>query len=741
MDVKRRDLFASSIAAVTLAALPRHAAAAVDAGTNYPVGDFILRRTDRGLSVAHSKEPDRILWATQSEGDFLAVEKASATIREVGSPEGTFSINDTVAARYGSPSIEDIQIERSKATVSGSLSGADGSVGYTLVFDALSSAHLHFNIKLTGDKASSLNRVVLAIDSSKGEAIFGCGSQLTYFNQKGKLVPILVQEHGIGRGKPIVSQLVDLLDYDSGGTPFHTGKPVPYIMTSRLRCMFLENYEYSEFDMRKADAIQIKIWSPSVSGRILYGRTPIELLEAYTEYTGRMRKLPDWVQGGVILGIMGGTDKVRERIQRTKDAGVPVAGLWLQDWVGTHTTSAGTQLWWNWFLDETYYPGWRRLVDDIAKDGGRILTYINPFLTTTEGHDQLFQEAKSKGYLVQHADGSPYLIRNANFMVGMIDLSNPGTRDWIKNIMKTNMVGTGAGGWMNDFGEALPLDAKLYNGANPWVWHNKFPEEWQRVCREVIEESGHGDDMLFFSRSGFTQSPGISTLFWLGDQLMSWDEYDGIKTALVGILSGGISGFSLMHTDIGGYVALKVDFAGKEIPVINRTPELMMRWMELNAFTAVMRTQEGITPNFSIEADSTSEMLKHLRFCGSVYRALAPYRKALGVEANTRGLPLVRHLFLHYPDDPNTHDIRYQFLLGEDLMVAPVLDKGAVSVDVYFPKRSAWVDLWTSKDVGTPGAWVKMPAPIGRPAAFARKGSPSAAALATYLKDADITVN
>ena len=74
-------------------------------------------------------------------------------------------------------------------------------------------------------------------------------------------------------------------------------------------------------------------------------------------------------------------------------------------------------------------------------------------------------------------------------------------------------------------------------------------------------------------------------------------------------------------------------------------------------------------------------------------------------------------------------------------MVAPVLDKGADSVDVYFPKGSAWVDLWTSKDVGTPGAWVKMPAPIGQPAAFARKGSPSAAALATYLKDADITVN
>jgi alpha-glucosidase len=115
---------------------------------------------------------------------------------------------------------------------------------------------------------------------------------------------------------------------------------------------------------------------------------------------------------------------------------------------------------------------------------------------------------------VQTADGSPYMIRNANFMVGMLDLSNPGTRAWIKNIMNANMIGAaGASGWMNDFGEALPFDAKLYDGSDPAVWHNRYPEEWQRVNREVIEESGHGDDMLFFSRSGYLKSPGIATLF------------------------------------------------------------------------------------------------------------------------------------------------------------------------------------------------------------------------------------
>jgi len=436
-----------------------------------------------------------------------------------------------------------------------------------------------------------------------------------------------------------------------------------------------------------------------------------------------MRVLPDWVHNGVILGLMGGTDSVRAKLDRARKADIPIAGLWLQDWVGVRTTFAGTQLWWNWRLDESYYPRWHELVADVESQGGKVLLYNNPFLATEEGHNQLFTEAKEKGYLVQQADGTPYLIRNSSFYVGMLDLSNPAARGWIKNIMKTNMIeAAGGSGWMSDFGEALPFDAKLDGGADPAVWHNRYSEEWQRVNREVIDETGRGDEMVFFARAGFTQSPGIATLFWLGDQLMSWDAYDGIKTAVVGLLSAGVSGFSLMHSDVGGYVVIKLNLAGKQFPVINRTPELLMRWMELNAFTAVLRTMEGAAPDITPQFDSSAETLAHMQRFAKVYKGLAPYRKKLVAEANARGYPVVRHLFLHYPDDPNTHELRYQFLLGPDLMVAPVLDKGADTVEVYFPQGSEWIDLWTRADAGKTGAWVRMPAPLGKPAVFLRKG-------------------
>lgn len=719
MIVKRRELFSAGFAALAASALPRNASAAGGPeGKDYRTGDFIVRHVGDGLQVLHARGGDRVIWETAPGGDFLGAEAATASIREVGSPEGTFDIEDTVSAAYGNPTIESVATDGSKVVIVGNLVGDTGTVRYNLVFEALSPTHLGFRISVDNP---DVNRIVLAVDSPKDEAIFGCGSQLTYFNQNGLLLPILVQEHGIGRGLPVITQLVDILDRNSGGNPCHTGVPAPHVLTSRRRSMFLENEQYSTFDMRTADRLSIKLWAPEMVGRVLYGETPADLIEAYTDYAGRMRPLPDWVHQGAILGLMGGTDSVRGKLADARNAGVAVAGLWLQDWVGTRRTSAGTQLWWNWFLDEDYYPGWRQLVDDVNREGGGVLLYINPFLATEEGHDQLFLEAKAKGYLVQTTDGSPYLIRNANFLVGMLDLSNPDTRTWIKGIIKT-MLEIGAAGWMNDFGEALPFDAKLHDGADPAVWHNRYPTEWQRVNREAIDESGRGDDLLFFSRSGFTTSPGIATLFWLGDQLMTWDEYDGIKTALVGILSGGMSGFSMMHSDVGGYISLDVEIEGKRIPVINRTPELFKRWAELNAFTAVMRGMEGLKPEMSVQFNSTPDLIAHFARCTKIYKGLAPYRKRLVAEAATRGTPLCRHLFLHYPDDANTHDIRYQFLLGPDLMVAPVLSKNMETVDVYFPVGDEWIDLWTGAPVGRPGRWSAMPAPIGKPAAYLRKG-------------------
>ena len=715
----------------------------------YPIGDFILQRTGTNqLRIVHQQLPNQILWQSATDGNFLIAEKATADIQEFGTPQGSFSITDTVLATYDQPSIDQISVTGAKLIVSGKLAARTGSIGYTLSFNQIATAQLQFEIK-TDNLAKGVNRIRLRMASSADEAFFGFGHQLTFFNQKTHRLPILVQEHGIGRGLPIVTEIIDIKENKGGQNQFTTEAPAPHFITSKLQSLCLENTEYSEFDMRANNYSDIKLWSGVMRGRILFGATPLDLIETYTAYCGRMRALPDWVHQGAIVAVQGGSLVVQTKLDKLRKANIPLAGLWIQDWSGVRVTDTGSQLWWNWQLDEsetpTGYFEWHELVADLQSQGARMLIYINPFLSTEDGHNSLYLEGKEKGYLVKKSDGTPYLIKNTNFEAALLDLSNPQTRTWMKGVIQRAMIndktGAGASGWMADFAEALPFDSQLYGNADPAVWHNHYTEQWAQLNREAIQEEGREDDILFFNRSGFTHSPGHSTLFWLGDQLQSWDEYDGIKTAVVGMLSGGISGFSLIHSDIGGYVSLKLQATKQcEIPIIYRTDELLQRWMELAAFTCVFRTHEGFDPPVAAQFDSTPENTAHLASFANVYKGLTTYRKRVVAEATQKGYPVTRHLFLHYPNDANTYALRYQYLLGPDLLIAPVLDKGATSVEVYFPVGDEWVDLWTGLDAGQPGYRKNMPAPIGKPAVFLRKGASTRDEIRAGLQGVGIAV-
>ncbi len=271
MTMRRRDFLTASVTAAAAGVLSVDGVAqqSTAAGEEHPVGDFILRHTGNGLQIVHKNQPDRVLWDTAPEGAFLTAETALADVKDFGTPMGFFSINDTVSASYEKPTIDDIDITGSTATVSGTLTGAAGSGQYTFRFEALSTTSLRFVI--SAGAALGINRITLRVASVADEGFFGFGQQLTYLNQKGHLLPIVVQEHGVGRGRLIVTQRVDLFASQGGGNPYITEAPAPHFITSRLRSLFLENTEYSTFDMRPFDQVVMKVWSGTMTGRILYG--------------------------------------------------------------------------------------------------------------------------------------------------------------------------------------------------------------------------------------------------------------------------------------------------------------------------------------------------------------------------------------------------------------------------------------------------------------------------------------
>eukprot|EP01026_Neomeris_dumetosa_P083001 TRINITY_DN957_c0_g2_i1.p1 TRINITY_DN957_c0_g2~~TRINITY_DN957_c0_g2_i1.p1 ORF type:complete len:388 (-),score=31.74 TRINITY_DN957_c0_g2_i1:283-1347(-) len=271
-------------------------------------------------------------------------------------------------------------------------------------------------------------------------------------------------------------------------------------------------------------------------------------------------------------------------------------------------------------------------------------------LQTDPKHEStLFQEALEMGYLVKTKRGNmPYITHSGtrDFRFGTVDFTNPIAREWMARILAANMIGVGASGFMSDFAELLPMDAKLHSGEAAPVVHNKFPEYWQIVSRRVHELAGIQDG-LFFSRSAGAQSPKHAQLFWLGDQITTWDEFDGIKSVVTAMMSSGLSGLSLVHSDIGGYA-----MADKHGIKFLRNKEMLIRWAELSALSdVVMRTHMGILPTRSWQVWSDQQTLKEFSFLVGLHNSLADYRQQLMDDSWKRGYPLIRHPMLHYPSN------------------------------------------------------------------------------------------
>lgn len=336
-------------------------------------------------------------------------------------------------------------------------------------------------------------------------------------------------------------------------------------------------------------------------------------MKAYTAYSGRMGPLSTWVDGGAVVGLQGGDDAVRGNISffidfvqrgldtpfppRGNGTSMPLAGAWMQDWSGQHVfvlpQAPRVGLWWNWQYDRVEYASWPQTVAWLQQRGIKTLSYANSMLKNVSDRvpqhypRNLYQEAFDLGYLVyvpDAASGEPVVFDG--YGAGLVDLFNPEAAAWYEDIIVSQMLkpegGGGVYGWMADFAEALPLNAVRRNGSaiGRQALPAAYASKWAELNARAVAKAGMGGEVAFFSRSASQRGPGFSALYWMGDQTPTWDVHDGLQSTLVAMLSSGLSGFALTHSDVGGYTTL--DFA----PVLNvtRSEELQLRWSELGAF-------------------------------------------------------------------------------------------------------------------------------------------------------------
>lgn len=560
------------------------------------------------------------------------------------------------------------------------------------------------------DGFDGFNRMWLTLPATESESVYGSGEIFSEFNLRGKNVNVWVAEHinAIQISKKLVKQVIGIKNTTRKQAfgKYETYYAQPTFLSSRRYFYHSLTTARSEFDFTDKEFHVIKTdeIAPFYIG---FGESFADVMNNLTDILGRQPELPDWVYDGHILGIQGGTEIMMDKIENAEKHGIPVNGAWIQDWEGRRVTAVGKQLFWNWEWDRELYPDLDKKIKELSERGIKVLGYINPFLAVEK---PLYKEASEKGYTVKNKDGEDYYVTITTFPAAMVDFTNPEAVEWLKGIIKKNMIDLGLAGWMADFGEYLPTDAVLYSGENAELVHNTWPARWAQINREALEESGKLGEIMFFTRAGFSNTPKYSTMMWCGDNHVDFSIDFGLPSVIPAMLSLSVCGFGLSHSDVGGYTSFFN---------LKRSEELYMRWCEMNAFTPVLRGHEGLNPDINAQHDASERVLKHNAKYAKLHVALKPYLKAAVKENAESGLAVVRPLFFHY-DEAEAYSEAYEYLLGRDILVAPVLKQGAAARNVYLP-NDEWVHIWSKKEYR--GGHHTVSAPIGEIPVFVRKGS------------------
>ncbi len=524
-----------------------------------------------------------------------------------------------------------------------------------------------------------------------GERFFGMGERFGSLDLDGQVLSNRAQD-GMGAAT---------------GTSY---SPTPFLLSSRGYGVQVDTAADLTVDLTDPGEVTIDIDAPDAVIDVLTGPDPAAVLSRRADLVGLPPVPPSWGLG-VWKSLIGGPARVLADTDQLRAAGVPLDAVWIYD-LADPTSGLG----WSWPIYRPValgqYPDPAAMIAELHRRGLRVLGYLSPFLVPgTPG----FAEAAARGYLVRNQDGSvytepwEYTSRRA-----YLDFTDPAATAWWQDRLRYAFGVLGFDGAMQDYGDQAPTAARYADGTPADLMRNLYPVLYARAARQAVQ-SVKPDATVLFARSGYTGSQAFVTGRFTGDQTRDWDPRTGLPAVLAGMLDGSISGWPYWGPDIGGF--LDGDHQG------DQDRELWTRWVELGALSPVMRDMLGAQVD-PVGVLSDPATLATFGGYARLHQALIPYLSGLATQAAATGQPLMRPLWLQDPSDPVAWTIEDQYLLGPDVLVAPVVTAGTTSTSVYLPAGS-WRDYWTGRE--HPGrTWVTVDAATGHIPLFTRAGSPVA---------------
>jgi len=516
-----------------------------------------------------------------------------------------------------------------------------------------------------------------SFSSSPSEAFHGFGGRHNSLDQHGQDFYNWLDQENFAAGSP------EMLSPDGPQAAYYVQSS---FVSNQGYGFLLDDSELSRWrldDPENPDAWQTQVAAPAIDYVVAPG-SMTEAISTLTSITGRQRVPPSWALGPMFdregeLGVSKATyeEQIQSDIREITQHKLPVDGYRIEDWQ---------------FLSK---PALEGVIAQLHALGIHALVYFRAFV----GQEGIGQEEPSgyetaiqDGYVARTANGQPYIFPDAyGTNTALIDFTNPAAVRWWKGRIEAALE-LGADGFMLDFGEQVQPEMHFSDGSTGAQMHNRYPIVYQRVTREAVEEfeAAHpGREIFFYTRSGYSGEPGSAAYEnanFAGDETTDWGAASGIASVVPDMLNRAIGGAFGYTTDIGGYY----DRAGSP----PTTRELFIRWAELAALTPLFRLHGAISIEHTPWTKGTRAVGIYKQL-SKLHISAAPLIATLWKEADETGLPITRPLYLEYPNDPQAAQQDQEWLLGPDVLVAPVVERAATSRSVYFP-----AGCWRSPESG-----------------------------------------
>ncbi|MGV1063324.1 glycoside hydrolase family 31 protein [Clostridium perfringens] len=497
-------------------------------------------------------------------------------------------------------------------------------------------------------------------------------------------------------------------------------KTIPFYVALKEEAtygIFFDNSFRSYFDMGKERGD--RIFFGAIGGQIQYyfipGENIKEVVKNYTALTGRMEMPPLWSLGYQQCRFSYfSQEEVRELVKTFEEKDIPLDVV---------------------YLDIDYMDGFRvmtfktpnfddaaGLINDLKEKGIRTITIIDPGVKVDEEYD-VFKRGKEGNHFTKKLDGQIFIGAVWPGDSAFPDFSNKDCREWWKSELKKFISEHGMDGIWNDMNEPCVfnndhktmLETCLHNSDNGVIehkeFHNRYGFEMSRCSKEAQEELYPNERGFSMTRATYAGGQRYSSV-WTGDNMSLWSQ---MRMSISMNANLGISGFSFVGNDVSGFG-------------LDSSEELFIRWMEMGPFIPIFRNHSNMYTRrqepwaFGPKAEKIAKKSIELRY------ELLPYIYDLYYISHKEGLPIFRPMIMEYEKDMNLLNMREQFMLGENMIVAPVLYEGERSKTVYLPKGS-WFNYFTREKLQG-DKWYKLPCELDEILVFVKEG----AIIPTYNK-------